>query len=75
MEEAQALVKISGRVQGVYFRAYTRDMALSLELKGYVRNLRNGDVEAVFVAQGKGGRGHLLVPPGFPFGLGGQGKG
>ena len=35
-------------MQGVYFRAYTRDMAQPLGLKGYVRNLRNGEVEAVF---------------------------
>ena len=48
MEEVQALAQISGRVQGVYFRAYTRDMAQSLGLKGYVRNLPTGEVEAVF---------------------------
>jgi acylphosphatase len=48
MEEAQALVIISGRVQGVYFRAFTRDMALSLKIKGYVRNLPGGQVEAAF---------------------------
>ncbi|MBS3741304.1 MAG: acylphosphatase [Candidatus Cloacimonetes bacterium] len=36
---------ISGRVQGVWFRGYTKKIANSLDLKGYVKNLRNGDVE------------------------------
>ncbi|RJQ45485.1 MAG: acylphosphatase [Nitrospiraceae bacterium] len=48
MEMCRAHVIISGLVQGVFFRASTRDKALSLELKGWVRNLPNGDVEAVF---------------------------
>jgi len=48
MEDVQARVLISGRVQGVYFRAFTRDMALSLKIRGYVRNLPGGQVEAVF---------------------------
>jgi len=41
-------VIISGRVQGVFFRARTEQTAVSLNLKGWVRNLGNGDVEAVF---------------------------
>ncbi len=41
-------VIISGRVQGVFFRAYTRETALSLKLTGWVRNLHDGSVEAVF---------------------------
>jgi acylphosphatase len=48
MAAARAHVFISGRVQGVFFRAYTRDKALELGLKGWVRNLRDGRVEAVF---------------------------
>ncbi|TFG12050.1 acylphosphatase [Candidatus Thorarchaeota archaeon] len=36
---------ISGKVQGVGFRATTRKIATELGLKGLVRNLRNGNVE------------------------------
>jgi acylphosphatase len=41
-------VYISGRVQGVCFRAYTQDEASSLGLSGWVRNIPGGRVEAVF---------------------------
>ncbi|MFH1081555.1 MAG: acylphosphatase [Pseudomonadota bacterium] len=41
-------VFISGRVQGVAFRHYTVKTALSLNLKGWVQNLDDGRVEAVF---------------------------
>ena len=44
----RAHVKISGRVQGVFFRAYTKQRADRLGVKGWVRNLPGGDVEAVF---------------------------
>lgn len=38
---------ISGRVQGVFFRDSTRQMAQSLGLTGYVKNLHDGRVEVV----------------------------
>lgn len=41
-------VIVSGRVQGVFFRAFTQDTAQSLKLTGWVRNLFDGRVEAVF---------------------------
>ena len=39
---------VSGRVQGVYFRATTRDEAREAGVDGRVRNLPDGRVEAVF---------------------------
>jgi acylphosphatase len=47
----RARILISGRVQGVGFRANTRRKAYQLGIKGWVRNLRDGRVEAV--AEGK----------------------
>ena len=41
-------VFISGGVQGVFFRANTQKTALSFNLTGWVRNLPDGRVEAVF---------------------------
>jgi acylphosphatase len=48
MEKISAQIVIHGRVQGVYFRAFTRDEARSLGLTGWVRNLWDGGVEACF---------------------------
>jgi acylphosphatase len=39
-------VRIVGHVQGVFFRAWTRDEARRLELLGWVRNCSDGSVEA-----------------------------
>lgn len=41
-------VTVSGRVQGVFFRASTQDVATDLGLSGKVRNLPDGRVEAEF---------------------------
>ena len=38
---------VYGRVQGVYFRYFVRDIARTLGLKGYVYNLVNGDAVEV----------------------------
>jgi len=40
--------RIRGRVQGVWFRAWTRDEAVRLGLAGWVRNEADGTVLAVF---------------------------
>lgn len=37
---------VSGRVQGVYFRAFTKQCADDLSVRGWVRNLSDGRVEA-----------------------------
>lgn len=41
-------VRISGRVHGVGFRAWTQEMAMDLAVTGWVRNRRDGTVEALF---------------------------
>ena len=40
-------VRVSGRVQGVFYRAYTKAQAQELGVKGWVRNVPGGGVEAV----------------------------
>ncbi len=42
---------VSGKVQGVFFRSWVFDQAQSLELRGWTRNLRDGEVE--ILAQGE----------------------
>lgn len=49
MSEVKATLLIKGRVQGVYFRAHTQEVAQKLGLRGYVRNLPLRRVEAVFI--------------------------
>ena len=41
-------VLISGRVQGVWYRASTKQKAEQLDIKGWVRNTEDGCVEAIF---------------------------
>ncbi|MGZ3494457.1 MAG: acylphosphatase [Thermodesulfobacteriota bacterium] len=48
MEKIRLRVIIEGRVQGVFFRHHTQEMASKLEVKGWVKNRRDGSVEAVF---------------------------
>jgi acylphosphatase len=48
MTRTRARVLVSGTVQGVSYRANTRDAARERGLDGWVRNLDDGRVEAVF---------------------------
>jgi acylphosphatase len=41
-------VVVRGRVQGVGYRAFVEDEAMQRRLRGWVRNRRDGSVEAVF---------------------------
>ncbi|WP_134669750.1 acylphosphatase [Halorussus marinus] len=47
-DRTRAHVFVSGTVQGVYYRANTRDAAREKGVDGWVRNLADGRVEAVF---------------------------
>ena len=44
----RARVRIAGQVQGVFFRDSTRQKAEELNLAGWVKNLPDGRVEAIF---------------------------
>lgn len=46
--KARAHLYISGKVQGVYYRGFTQEIAYSLGLNGWSKNLPDGRVEAVF---------------------------
>ncbi|SEV81548.1 acylphosphatase [Natrinema salifodinae] len=47
-DRTRAHVFVSGTVQGVYYRANTRDTAREKGVDGWVKNLDDGRVEAVF---------------------------
>lgn len=53
-------VVITGRVQGVGFRAFVEREAEVLKLNGWVRNRRDGTVEAVFAGD-EGEIQHILM--------------
>ncbi len=48
MSEKAVRVVIEGRVQGVWFRGWTAEEARRLNIRGWIRNRRDGTVEAVF---------------------------
>lgn len=48
MDRTRAHVFVTGRVQGVFFRATTRERAREHDVGGWVKNLPDGRVEAVF---------------------------
>jgi acylphosphatase len=45
----QVRLQVIGKVQGVWFRAYTRDCAIALQLRGWVCNEPDGSVHIVAV--------------------------
>jgi acylphosphatase len=46
-------VRVSGRVQGVFYRAFTRERAKALGVNGWVRNVPGGGVEALLEGERK----------------------
>lgn len=44
-------IKVTGRVQGVFYRQSTREKALSLGVNGHVRNMTDGSVYIVATAE------------------------
>ena len=54
-------VVVTGRVQGVGYRAWTEREALARGLDGWVRNRRDGSVEAVFSGEDAAVEGMLLA--------------
>jgi acylphosphatase len=58
-EKVRVHIVVSGRVQGVFFRAETQEKAKELGVAGWVKNLTEGRVEAVF--EGKRDRVEQMV--------------
>ena len=46
MAEPARQVRVTGRVQGVFFRSWTQQQAIELGVNGWVRNCSDGSVEA-----------------------------
>ena len=53
MKKVRVHLFIKGRVQGVFFRATLRDLALRLGINGWVRNLWGSGVEAALEGEEK----------------------
>jgi acylphosphatase len=55
MTETRAIIQVNikGRVQGIGYRAWVEFQAAASGLEGWVRNRRDGSVEAVFAGRGK----------------------
>jgi acylphosphatase len=51
--KARARVRVGGQVQGVFFRYHTQQLAKRWGVNGWVRNLSDGRVEAVFEGERK----------------------
>ena len=68
MDRVARIIRVTGRVQGVFFRAWTCDEAQTIGLSGWVRNCSDGAVEAY--AEGDAGGVEELIdlmregPPG-----------
>jgi acylphosphatase len=50
---SRADVRFRGKVQGVHFRDFTRRFARRMMVSGWVRNIPDGSVEAVFEGDGE----------------------
>jgi acylphosphatase len=53
MSPARLLITVRGRVQGVGFRAWVEHQATSARLEGWVRNRRDGSVEALLAGSAR----------------------
>ncbi|HTF99283.1 MAG TPA: acylphosphatase [Nitrospirota bacterium] len=53
MQHLRAVVVVHGIVQGVFFRASTREEAVRIGVGGWVRNLGDGTVQALFEGEKK----------------------
>ena len=51
MSEIASSVRVTGKVQGVWFRGWTQETALARGLRGWVRNAPDGSVIALLIGQ------------------------